>query len=245
MMGRSIHGATCGNTQATSIFTDESNPKERLTALTKRKYEIETELSQQYDVLSANSIDLTSPLTDADGFPRADVPDLASVRVARARICELKNDLRATIDQLSQTLQILMPTKAGSPICPPIIRSTTNGFSSGSLKAFAQVDLVAPNSPAQQAGLQVGDQIVRFGPLDYHNHDDLQALGKLVPRAEGKWINVVCFRLAEGKGRTMISMELKPHSGWGGRGLLGLSHPRLSRVFRNSQVPHHPDGMLG
>jgi len=221
MMGRSIHGATLRSTQDGWTVSDESNPNERLTALTKRKYEIETELSQQYDVLTANSIDLTSPLTDADGFPRADVPDLASVRVARARICELKNDHRETIDQLARTLQILMPQKLGSPICPPIIRSTTNQISSNSLKAFAQVDLVASNSPAEQAGLKVGDQIVRFGPLDYDNHDELQALGKLVAQAEGKWITVVCFRIAEGKGRSMISMELKPHSGWGGRGLLG------------------------
>ncbi|PLW53944.1 hypothetical protein PCANC_03752 [Puccinia coronata f. sp. avenae] len=219
MMGRSIHEATRRTPHISSIVSDDLTPEGRVAALSEYKCRIENELSEQYAVLAANSIDTTSPLTDANGFPRADVPDLASVRVARARVCELKNDLRGVVDQLAQTLPLLLPSKGDSCVLPPQT-GTTNGSPSSSLIPFAQVDLIAPNSPAEQAGLHLHDQIVRFGPLHSQNHDRLQALGKHVAESEGRNITVVCFRFAEGK-KTMISKELKPHSGWGGRGLIG------------------------
>ena len=219
-MGRSIHEATLRTPYVASPVSAESTPAGRVAALSEHKRQIEAELGQQYDVLSANSIDLSSPLTDASGFPRDDVPDLASVRVARARICELKNDHRAIVDQLAQTLPLLLP-KEGDSSAPPSTKDvSTNGSSLSSMIPFAQVDVVAPDSPAQQAGLKIHDQIVRFGHLNAQNHDRLQALGKLVAENEGRSITVVCFRFEEGK-KTMISKELKPHSGWGGRGLLG------------------------
>jgi 26S proteasome non-ATPase regulatory subunit 9 len=247
MMGRSIHETTRRSPHDISTVSDESTPAGRVAALSevrfdvillyitsvirkptmcyfpllKQKRQIETELHQQYDVLSVNSIDLTSPLTDVNGFPRDDVPDLASVRVARARICELKNDHRAIVDQLAQTLPLLLP-KEDESSATASKGVSTNGSSSSSMVPFAQIDVVAPGSPAEQAGLKLHDQIVRFGNLNAQNHDRLQALGKLVAESEGRSITVVCFRFEEGK-KTMISKELKPHSGWGGRGLLGLS----------------------
>ncbi|KAH9455820.1 hypothetical protein Pst134EA_011069 [Puccinia striiformis f. sp. tritici] len=219
MMGRSIHEVSRRSPHITNAVADDSTPAGRVAALSERKSYVENELHQQYDVLTANSIDLTSPLTDVNGFPRDDVPDLASVRVARARICELKNDHRSIVDQLAQALPLLLP-KQGEDCPSPSKDVTTNGSSSSSMVPFAKVDMVTPGSPAEQAGLKLQDQIVRFGPLNSQNHDRLQALGKLVAESEGGTITVVCFRFEEGK-KSMISRELKPYSGWGGRGLLG------------------------
>ncbi|KAH9447837.1 hypothetical protein MJO29_011145 [Puccinia striiformis f. sp. tritici] len=88
----------------------------------------------------------------------------SSVRVTRAKICELKNDHRAIVDQLAQTWPLLLPKKGeDSPI--PSKDVTTNGSSSSSMVPFAQVDMVTPGSPAEQAGLKLQDPIVPFGPL--------------------------------------------------------------------------------
>ncbi|KAA1081088.1 putative 26S proteasome regulatory subunit [Puccinia graminis f. sp. tritici] len=237
MMGRSIHETTRRSPHDISTVSDESTPAGRVAALSEQKRQIETELHQQYDVLSVNSIDLTSPLTDVNGFPRDDVPDLASVRVARARVCELKNDHRAIVDQLAQTLPLLLPKEDHSS-ATPIKGASTNGSSSSSMVPFAQIDVVAPDSPAEQAGLKLHDQIVRFGHLNAQNHDRLQALAKLVAESEDQNITVVCFRFEEGN-KTMISKELKPHSGWGGRGLLGLSGFLLFPVMFTPTVMRH------
>lgn len=221
-MGRTLHEATIKsppNGTLTTIF-DESTPEGRFKALSNRKTLIESELAQHYDVLSANSIGLTSPLIDKEGFPRDDVPDLASVIVARARIRELKNDLRTVVDQLAQTLPLLFPKDSEHSASPSSTICPGSQSSSNSFKPFARVDLVSPASPAELAGLKLDDRIVRFGTLTAQNHDALQAIGRLVAQSEGKSVTVVWFRF-EGEKKTMISKELKPCSGWGGRGLLG------------------------
>ncbi|POV99452.1 hypothetical protein PSHT_13538 [Puccinia striiformis] len=116
----------------------------------------------------------------------------------RARICELKNDHRSIVDQLAQALPLLLP-KQGEDCPSPSKDVTTNGSSSSSMVPFAKVDMVTPGSPAEQAGLKLQDQIVRFGPLNSQNHDRLQALGKLVAESEGGTITVCASALRKVK----------------------------------------------
>ncbi|POW10224.1 hypothetical protein PSTT_06256 [Puccinia striiformis] len=130
-----------------------------------------------------------------------------SVRVTRAKICELKNDHRAIVDQLAQTWPLLLPKKGeDSPI--PSKDVTTNGSSSSSMVPFAQVDMVTPgpNSTIRTTHLRI--------------MTDYRLSGNPVAESEGETIAVVCFRFEEGK-KLMISKKLKPYAGWGGRGLLG------------------------
>lgn len=58
--------------------------------------------------------------------------------------------------------------------------------SSAQKRPFAKVDAIAIESPAEAAGMQVGDLVTRFGPLDADNHDRLRALAKLVPEVAGE-----------------------------------------------------------
>lgn len=50
---------------------------------------------------------------------------------------------------------------------------------------FARVNSIAPSSPAEAAGLQVGDKIINFGPVHSGNHDNLRKLAEVVRRNEG------------------------------------------------------------
>lgn len=50
---------------------------------------------------------------------------------------------------------------------------------------FARVDSVIPSSPAHEAGLRVGDKIVKFGPVHSGNHQHLQMIAEIVQRNEG------------------------------------------------------------
>ncbi|KAG0151944.1 hypothetical protein CROQUDRAFT_650518 [Cronartium quercuum f. sp. fusiforme G11] len=216
-MGRSIHGIERGPSMPGSI-KDSMNPMEKFNWLSERKNEIQTEISAQFEVLQANGIDLDSPLIDNSGFPRDDVSDLASVRVARARVHELKNDLREVVDQLAHTLPLILPRSDAN-----ILGATSKepDSTSSSMEPFARVDAVSEGSPAQLAGLKVGDQIVKFGSVDASNHDGLQALATLTRQSEGQELDVVWFRYDERDKRRMISKQLIPLSGWGGRGSLG------------------------
>ena len=84
---------------------------------------------------------------------------------------------------------------------------------------FALIKSVAAESPADTAGIEEGDLVLRFGSIDHTNHRDLQAIGALVPMAAGAndTIPVVVQRKDDGPTR-QLSLRPRP---WAGRGLLG------------------------
>ena len=49
---------------------------------------------------------------------------------------------------------------------------------------FATVNSVAPGSPAEVAGLQIGDGIRRFGHVNWLNHEKLSRVAETVQRNE-------------------------------------------------------------
>lgn len=90
---------------------------------------------------------------------------------------------------------------------------------------FAVIDAVASNSPAQQAGLVVGDQIVEFGSINDTNNKNLLALGELVPEAAGnnEAVKITVLRQTDpmdDRIREFEELTLRPRP-WEGRGLLG------------------------
>jgi 26S proteasome non-ATPase regulatory subunit 9 len=90
---------------------------------------------------------------------------------------------------------------------------------------FAVIDAVASNSPAQEAGLKVGDQVVEFGSINHTNHRNLLALSELVPEAAGnkEGIRITVLRQADEMNdriREFEELTLNPRP-WEGRGLLG------------------------
>lgn len=104
---------------------------------------------------------------------------------------------------------------------------------------FAKVNTVAANSPAQQAGLQAGDEIRNFGYVNRSNHDGLKKVAECVQGNEGVCPIPYCTSLVDANNhqqgnifikvsrpdgvarRQELRLTLTPRKDWGGRGMLG------------------------
>lgn len=184
-------------------------PPDDLTALITLKSSIESEIESQAAILRANNSTLNSPLIDADGFPRGDI-DVWAVRHARVRIIHLRNDLSSLVDKISIALEHLhtfqhMASETGAEMRPHPLRP------------LARVDSVAPNSPAQLAGLLPGDLVLKFGPLTARDiNGSLQPIAQQVEHNENHPIP-----LSVSRDEQIVIMQLTPQRGWGGRGMVG------------------------
>jgi 26S proteasome non-ATPase regulatory subunit 9 len=131
---------------STTPFPAE-NPRERANQLMESRSNIEAELEAHFSILKANDVTMETPLIDREGFPRADV-DIYAVRGARKRIVELRNDLKAIMEEMATALESIyaLPEANG-------VGSTSSAEEEGGdqPKPFARVDGVAPNSPASDA----------------------------------------------------------------------------------------------
>lgn len=97
-------------------------------------------------------------------------------------------------------------------------------------------------SPAEDAGLRVGDQITKFGNVNWMNHEKLSKVAETVQGSEGVsrvlrrhigTISLNCAReqqvitvkvLRQGPSCSEpepLQFQLTPRRNWGGRGLLG------------------------
>lgn len=76
----------------------------------------------------------------------------------------------ATTTAASRTIPIVRPTES----TPEDIVETP----------FAKVNAIAPESPAAEAGLQPGDRIRSFGPINWMNHEKLSRVAEVVQRNE-------------------------------------------------------------
>lgn len=85
------------------------------------------------------------------------------------------------------------------------------------LRAFAKIELVSLDSPAQEAGLKKDDLILKFGSVDYSNNRQLRALGEIVQNsyADGSSITIRVSRNDK-----KLSLNLSPKQ-WSGQGLVG------------------------
>ena len=117
------------------------------------------------------------------------------VRTTRARIIHLRNDYKALMAKVEVALheQFAALEAQGStntaaaatdpspsiPIRPVADRSAPSDI------PFATVDEVTPGSPATTSGLQVGDEIARFGAANRVNHDSLKKVAEVVSQSEG------------------------------------------------------------
>jgi len=121
----------------------DQGPADDLNTLIALKSSIEDEIGSQAAILRANNATLNSPLTDEDGFPRADI-DVWAVRHARVMIIRLRNDLSSLLDKIAIALECLHASQSAGV-------TTDRETHLPSLLPFAKVDAVAPHSPAQLA----------------------------------------------------------------------------------------------
>uniref|UniRef100_A0A8C0YFV1 26S proteasome non-ATPase regulatory subunit 9 n=1 Tax=Cyprinus carpio carpio TaxID=630221 RepID=A0A8C0YFV1_CYPCA len=177
--------------------------------------------SESTEEIGSAGVGMDAPLVDVEGFPRADV-DLYKVRTARHNISCLQNDHKAIMVEIEEALHKLHATarvkhkkdEAKMEVTEPTV----------SLPApFALVDAVTQGSPAFQAGLRVGDEIIEFGSINAHNFRNLRDVASVVQHSEGKSLRVGVIRSGQ-----EVHLNLTPKQ-WSGRGLLGCNLVPLHR----------------
>nr|XP_039262779.1 26S proteasome non-ATPase regulatory subunit 9-like [Styela clava] len=191
--------------------------KAKIKDLISKKDNIEEEIKQMYDVLaSQGNVGMTEPLVDSEGFPRNDI-DVYQVRISRNKISCLQNDHKNLMKQIEEELYSLhsknKPEAADSSSDVPMVDVTITNTSS----AFASINLVSSGSPADVAGLRVGDELIQFGSVNETNFQNLQSIATVVQHSEGKNVEVKIKR--EGNIQRLMLTPKK----WSGRGLLGCN----------------------
>lgn len=122
-----------------------------------------------------------------------------TVRTTRARIIRLKNDYKDLMSRIEKGLHehhARLAEQAQS-------NSTATGQAQAGQSAppaaleapFAKVNSVVAGSPADEAGLKVGDSITKFGWVDWTNHDRLGRVAEAVSQNEGvSSASVLCWQ---------------------------------------------------
>lgn len=219
-----IHTPTTTSAPASSSGQGALSPA--LAALSARRTSLTSQLTDLVEILSSvhNATMTTPSLLTSDGFPRADI-DVAQIRSIRASVIRLRNDLAAVEESISEEVVKQFSSAKPNGSAPPTATTSTSAprHTNGShgesqpipAVVFAVVNTVAPNSPAESAGLVAGDHIVQFGSLNAGNHDGLKKLPTVVH--EGQEVKLKVKR----QGNQLVELTLTPRNGWGGRGMLG------------------------
>jgi predicted metalloprotease with PDZ domain len=92
------------------------------------------------------------------------------------------------------------------------------------LKAFAKINAIASDSPADKAGLEEEDLIIEFGSINHTNNNHLKAIADLVPDVAAERGEIlITLRRKEDRSSTnlkTIQLKLFPRP-WSGRGMIG------------------------
>ncbi|KAL8836617.1 MAG: hypothetical protein Q9170_002840 [Blastenia crenularia] len=187
-----IHTPTVasGPTSTYAPHDAKSNGQVSLLDLIAAKSRLEEELKALSGVL--DSVGIPIPTARETVLFEAFPAELNAVRTTRTRIIRLRNDYKGLMSKIEDGLhshhaQARTAMHSASALLDSSI-STANQASSGSspLEApFAKVNSVVAGSPAEDAGLKVGDKICRFGNVDWMNHEKLSKVAETVQRNEG------------------------------------------------------------
>ncbi|PWA69075.1 26S proteasome regulatory subunit [Artemisia annua] len=175
---------------------------------------------------------LSGNLLDSEGFPRSDI-DIPAVRADRNRLAGLRSDHKDITEKISKSIELLhsvrlapksstaIDTGSNSQVADDI--STSNGsYISGMdvdvnvSRPFAMVDEITEESPAAEDGLQLGDQIVKFGNVEYGDNL-LPKLASEAQKNQGRPVPMLVMRQG-----SSINLSVTPRT-WRGRGLLGCN----------------------
>ena len=195
------------------LATEPAAARSEAMSLLNLQKQLDADISRHMDVLTTNGVNMQTPLVDAQGFPLAN-KDLMAIRTAKQRINVLRNDSKALRERVSKLLELAINGDA----VPPTATGAQRRGQEEQLTAFARVNSVAENSPAQTAGLLVGDHIVKFGSVTANDPKGLGALAAPGVVTHGISIHLSVLRQEVAQ---PVQLTLIPRADWGGRGLLG------------------------
>jgi 26S proteasome regulatory subunit N4 len=194
-----------------------------------------------------HGVNMNTSLTTFDGYPRSDI-DVAQIRTTRARIIRLKNDHKTLMASLEVAVQERFAagkatdtsTRQLSAGRGPVEEDDSAQTQVSIEPPFARVNTVVPNSPAEEAGLRVGDKIVKFGNIKWTNHERLTQVARVVQQNERVRLQhnhhlpytmadylqqiilvKVLREVSANAASRPLDLRLVPRRGWGGNGLLG------------------------
>ncbi|OAA73195.1 hypothetical protein ISF_00096 [Cordyceps fumosorosea ARSEF 2679] len=223
---KNLHAPTVPSGPTSAPATNGTSAHLSFAELQQRKDNVEAELKALGGVLDSHGVDMNTPLLTRDGYPRSDV-DVAQIRTTRARIIRLKNDYK---EIMANVEKFLHEHFANATESTELSTPTTAAGASGILPdsdtqsldpPFAKVESVATNSPAELAGLKVGDEVRNFGYVNRANNDGLKKVAECVQGNEGSNIFIRVSRPSGVSSREDLRLTLTPRRNWGGRGMLG------------------------
>ncbi|CAL1414952.1 unnamed protein product [Linum trigynum] len=175
---------------------------------------------------------LSGNLVDSEGFPRTDI-DVAGVRADRHRLAELRNDHKVITKKIEESIELLHSARlapkssgfgdSGNNETSSSLNPSSDNAAAMDVDAFisipfAVIDEIADASPTAEDGVQLGDQIVKFGDMLYQaGENPLQKLASEAQANQDKAVSVVVLRQG-----SPINLTVTPRP-WEGRGLLGCS----------------------
>ncbi|KAK9130386.1 hypothetical protein Sjap_010873 [Stephania japonica] len=207
------------------------NLKSETFSLMDRRRAIESEMDAIIARLSQpGGPGISGTLVDPEGFPRSDI-DVHAVRADRNRLAELRNDHKDITSKIEHCLHSLHSARLTSNVSssPKSSEAETPASSHGILPTdtsttvdvgmitsgpFAIIDEIADVSPAAEDGLQLGDQILKFGNVE-SGDQLLPRLSSELQSNQGNAIPVIVLRHG-----TPINFSVTPRQ-WHGLGLLG------------------------
>ena len=134
-----------------------------------------------------HGVNMNTTLTTFDGYPRSDI-DVAQIRTTRARTVRLKNDHKAIMAKVETAVhehfasgKTVDAVDSTGPSHAPGIQPVGNAPLE---PPFAKVNSVAPNSPAETAGMKAGDKVTAFGEANRTNHERLSKVAQVVQQNE-------------------------------------------------------------
>ncbi|XP_060171773.1 uncharacterized protein LOC132602962 isoform X1 [Lycium barbarum] len=167
-------------------------------------------------------------------FPRTDI-DIPTVRADRHRLAELRNDHKIMTEKIDQNIQVLHSARLAST--PSSVKDSDDapglGVQGSAVniataatsamdvdvvfsRPFAVIDEISEASPAVEDGLQLGDQVVRFGNVQ-SGENILQRLAAESQSNQGCAVSMTVMRQG-----AMTNVKVTPRA-WQGRGLLGCN----------------------